>query len=114
MKFFLNISKGEQKKRFLSRIDEPDKNWKFSAADYEERKYWDDYQKAFEDMLENTSTEWAPWFVIPADNKWFSRLAVSVVVSSALERLDLSMPVVDDKQKRRLAEIRDQLLAEPD
>ncbi|WP_455274812.1 polyphosphate kinase 2 family protein [Rhizobium herbae] len=112
LKFFLNISKNEQKKRFLSRIDEPDKNWKFSTADYEERKYWDDYQNAFEDMLENTSTEWAPWFVIPADNKWFARLAVSVVVSSALERLELSMPVVDDKQKKRLAEIREQLLAE--
>jgi len=114
LKFFLNISKDEQKKRFLSRIDEPDKNWKFSTADYEERKYWDDYQKAFEDMLENTSTEWAPWFVIPADNKWFARLAISTVASSALERLDLSMPVVDDKQKQRLAEIRDQLLAEQD
>ncbi len=114
LKFFLNISKDEQKKRFLSRIDEPDKNWKFSTADYEERKYWDDYQKAFEDMLENTSTEWAPWFVIPADNKWFARLAISVVVSSALERLDLSMPVVDDKQKQRLEGIRDQLLAEQD
>ncbi|MBB5537696.1 polyphosphate kinase 2 family protein [Rhizobium giardinii] len=114
LKFFLNISKDEQKKRFLSRIDEPDKNWKFSTADYEERKYWDDYQKAFEDMLENTSTEWAPWFVIPADNKWFARLAISVVVSSALERLDLSMPVVDDKQRQRLEGIRDQLLAEQD
>ena len=114
LKFFLNISKDEQKKRFLSRIDEPDKNWKFSTADYEERKYWDDYQKAFEDMLENTSTEWAPWFVIPADNKWFARLAISVVVSSALERLDLSMPIVDDKQKQRLEVIRDQLLAEQD
>jgi PPK2 family polyphosphate:nucleotide phosphotransferase len=114
LKFFLNISKEEQKKRFLARIDIPEKNWKFSAADYEERKYWNDYQKAFEDMLENTSTEWAPWFVIPADNKWFARLAVSQVVSSALERLDLKMPVVDDKQKKRLMDIRGQLLAESD
>lgn len=112
LKFFLNISKDEQKKRFLSRIDEPDKNWKFSAADYEERKYWNDYQKAFEDMLENTSTDWAPWFVIPADNKWFARLAISEVVSSALERLDLKMPVVDDKQRQRLQDIRIQLQAE--
>lgn len=114
LKFFLNISKDEQKKRFLSRIDEPDKNWKLSPADYEERKYWDDYQQAFEDMLENTSTEWAPWFVIPANNKWFARLAVSEVVSSAFERLDLTMPVVDDKQKKRLQDIRVQLESEPD
>lgn len=112
LKFFLNVSKKEQKKRFLSRIDEEEKNWKFSTADYEERKYWDDYQSAFEDMLENTSTEWAPWFVIPADNKWFARLAVSQVVSSALERLDLRMPVIDDKKKAQLAEIRSELLAE--
>ncbi|MBL0372938.1 polyphosphate kinase 2 family protein [Rhizobium sp. KVB221] len=112
LKFFLNISKEEQKRRFIARIDEPEKNWKFSTADYEERKYWDDYQSAFEDMLENTSTEWAPWFVIPADNKWFARLAVSQVVSSALERLDLSMPVVDDKKKAELMEIRKQLMAE--
>jgi PPK2 family polyphosphate:nucleotide phosphotransferase len=114
LKFFLNISKDEQKKRFLSRIDEPDKNWKFSASDYEERKFWNDYQKAFEEMLENTSTDWAPWFVVPADNKWFARLAISEVVSAVLEGLDLRMPVVDDKQKKRLMDIRGQLSAEVD
>jgi len=114
LKFFLNLSKDEQKRRFLSRIDEPKKHWKFSAADCEERKYWDDYQKAFEDMLEHTSTDWAPWFVIPADNKWFARLAISQVASSALERLDLSMPKSDEKRKAQLMEIRGQLLAEPD
>lgn len=112
LKFFLNISKKEQKKRFLSRIDEPDKNWKFSTADYGERKFWDDYQNAFEAMLENTSTEWAPWFVIPADNKWFARLAISQIVSSALERLDLKMPEVDDKRRAELQEIRRQLMEE--
>jgi len=114
LKFFLNLSKDEQKRRFLARIDEPKKHWKFSAADVEERKYWDDYQKAFEDMLEHTSTDWAPWFVIPADNKWFARLAISQVASSALERLDLSMPKSDEKRKAQLMEIRGQLLAEPD
>lgn len=114
LKFFLNLSKDEQKRRFLARIDEPKKNWKFSAADCEERKYWDDYQKAFEDMLEHTSTDWAPWFVIPADNKWFSRLAISEVASSVLERLDLGMPKTSEKRKGELMEIRRQLLAEPD
>jgi polyphosphate kinase 2 (PPK2 family) len=114
LKFFLNLSKGEQRKRFLARIDEPDKNWKFSASDYEERKFWNDYQKAFEEMLENTSTDWAPWFVVPADNKWFARLAISEVVSAVLEGLDLRMPVVDDKQKKRLMDIRGQLSAEVD
>ena len=114
LKFFLNVSKKEQKRRFLSRIDEPEKNWKFSVADYAEREFWDDYQKAFEDMIENTSTDWAPWFVIPADNKWFARLAVSEVASAALERLDLQAPKVSDERKKELMEIRGRLLAEED
>ncbi|RWO83074.1 MAG: polyphosphate kinase 2 family protein [Mesorhizobium sp.] len=114
LKFFLNVSKEEQKKRFLARIDEPEKNWKFSPADYAERKYWDYYQKAFEDMLENTSTEWAPWFVIPADNKWFARLAVSLVIAGAFERLDLRMPAVSEARKKELMHIRSQLLDEKD
>ncbi|RXF69856.1 polyphosphate kinase 2 family protein [Hansschlegelia zhihuaiae] len=114
VKFFLNVSKKEQKRRFLSRIDEPEKNWKFSVADAEERRYWDDYQKAFEDMLENTSTEWAPWFVIPADNKWFARLAISEAISAVLERLDLKMPVVGDDRKKELSRIREALCAEKD
>ncbi|WP_438751628.1 polyphosphate kinase 2 family protein [Pararhizobium sp. O133] len=112
VKFFLNVSKAEQKRRFLSRIDEPDKNWKFSPADFAERQHWDDYQMAFEDMLSNTSTEWAPWFVIPADNKWFARLAISEVVTGVFEKLDLKMPAVSDARKAELATIREALLAE--
>jgi PPK2 family polyphosphate:nucleotide phosphotransferase len=112
LKFFLNVSKQEQKRRFLSRIDEPEKNWKFSVADCAERKFWDDYQNAFEDMLENTSTDFAPWFVIPADNKWFARLAISEAVVAAFERLDLQVPMVGEKRKKELMEIRDELLAE--
>ncbi|MEK1889451.1 MAG: polyphosphate kinase 2 family protein [Phyllobacterium sp.] len=114
LKFFLNVSKKEQKRRFLSRIDEPEKNWKFSAADFGERKFWDEYQTAFEDMLNNTSTEWAPWFVIPADNKWFARLAISEATCGALERLDLASPKVTEAQKQKLMEIRKQLIAEGD
>lgn len=114
LKLFLNISKKEQKRRFLARIDEPQKNWKFSTADYGERKYWDDYQKAFEDMLENTSTDWAPWFVIPADNKWFARLTISEVISAVLERLNLQVASVSEERKKELMEIRGQLLAEKD
>ncbi|HTO33611.1 MAG TPA: polyphosphate kinase 2 family protein [Pararhizobium sp.] len=114
VKFFLNVSKAEQKRRFLSRIDEPDKNWKFSPADFAERQHWDDYQMAFEDMLSNTSTEWAPWFVIPADNKWFARLAISEVVTGVFEKLDLKMPAVSDARKAELAVIKEALLAEKD
>jgi PPK2 family polyphosphate:nucleotide phosphotransferase len=114
LKFFLNVSKKEQKKRFLARIDEPEKNWKFSPADYAERKHWDNYQKAFEDMLENTSTEWAPWFVIPADNKWFARLAISEVISGVFERIDLQLPAVSEARKNELMQIRSQLLDEED
>lgn len=114
LKFFLNVSKKEQKRRFLSRIDEAEKNWKFSTADYHERTFWDDYQAAFEDMLENTSTDAAPWFVIPADNKWFARLAISEVVSSVLERLDLAAPVVSESRREEMAQIRAGLLAEKD
>ncbi len=114
LKFFLNVSKKEQKKRFLARIEEPEKNWKFSSADYAERKHWDSYQSAFEDMLENTSTEWAPWFVIPANNKWFARLAISEVISGAFERIDLQMPAVSKARKDELKQIRRQLLDEED
>ncbi|MFO1090611.1 MAG: polyphosphate kinase 2 family protein [Hyphomicrobiales bacterium] len=112
LKFFLNISREEQKKRFLSRIEETDKNWKFSIADYRERGYWDEYMAAFEDMLSNTSTEWAPWFVIPADNKWFARLAISQIVTSAMESLNLKVPEVSDERRKELAQIREQLLNE--
>ncbi|MEZ5578950.1 MAG: polyphosphate kinase 2 family protein [Candidatus Competibacteraceae bacterium] len=88
LKFFLNVSKEEQKKRFLERIDRPEKNWKFSTADAKERAFWDDYQNAYEDCLNRTSTEWAPWFVVPADNKWFTRLTVSEIVVRTLKRLN--------------------------
>lgn len=106
LKFFLNLSKGEQRKRFLARIEEPEKNWKFSTADYHERAYWDDYQAAYEDMLRHTSTEVAPWFVIPADNKWFSRLAISAALCAVLENLDLKFPEVSKERRRELQEIR--------
>jgi PPK2 family polyphosphate:nucleotide phosphotransferase len=101
-KFFLHLSKKEQKKRFLARLDEPEKNWKFSAADIHERKYWDDYQKAYEDMIANTSTHHAPWYVVPADNKWFSRLVVSTVIVDALESLNLCYPKVDAAKLKEL------------
>jgi PPK2 family polyphosphate:nucleotide phosphotransferase len=112
VKFFLNISKEEQRKRFLARIDEADKNWKFSVADYKERGFWDEYQKAFEDMLSNTSTRRAPWFVIPSDNKWFAHLAISQIVTLALESLDLKVPKVNDDRRKELADIRKRLLEE--
>ncbi len=106
LKFFLNVSKKEQKKRFLERLDMPDKNWKFSINDAKERGFWDDYMTAYEDMIRATSTEWAPWHVIPADNKWFTRLAVAATVIRALEKLDLAYPKVDKAKRRELAEVR--------
>ena len=106
LKFFLNVSKSEQKERFLARIDEPEKNWKFSIADYQERAYWDDYQQAYEQLLNHTSTEHAPWFVIPADHKWFARLTVSEVICSQLERLGLAFPTVSDQRRQELLEIK--------
>lgn len=105
-KFFLNLSKKEQKKRFLARLDEPEKNWKFSASDIHERKYWDEYQEAYEEMIRNTSTEHAPWYVVPADNKWFSRLVISTVLVDTLESLKLSYPKVDDVKRKELAAAR--------
>jgi polyphosphate kinase 2 (PPK2 family) len=112
LKFFLNLSKQEQKRRFLERIDDPDKNWKFNVQDYKERGAWDKYQEAFQDMLNNTSTEWAPWIVIPADNKWFARLTVSETICAAMERLELEFPRVSAEQRARLQEIRRELEAE--
>jgi len=101
-KFFLNVSKKEQKRRFLARLEEPEKNWKFSAADIRERACWDDYQKAYEEMISNTATEHAPWHVVPADNKWFTRLVVSTVVVETLESLDLAYPKVGEAKRREL------------
>ncbi len=105
-KFFLNVSKKEQKRRFLARLDEPEKNWKFSAADIKERACWDDYMEAFEDMIQHTATPEAPWHVIPADNKWFSRIAVAEAVIDTLEGLNLSYPKVDDAKAKELAAAR--------
>jgi PPK2 family polyphosphate:nucleotide phosphotransferase len=101
-KFFLHLSKDEQKDRFLARLDDPEKNWKFSADDIRERNFWDDYQKAYEEMIQNTATDDAPWFVIPADHKWFSRLAISAVIVSTLEELKLSYPKVEAAKRKEL------------
>lgn len=109
-KFFLNVSKKEQKKRFLARLDEPEKNWKFSAADVKERQCWDDYQAAYEDMIRNTATEHAPWYVVPADNKWFTRLVISTVVVDTLESLNLEYPKVDDEKRKALEAAKKSLL----
>ena len=109
-KFFLNISKKEQKRRFLARLDQPEKNWKFSAADIHERECWDDYMKAYEEMIINTSTKYAPWYAVPADNKWFTRLVVSSVIVDAIEELDLSYPKVDAVKRKELAAARKLLL----
>jgi len=105
-KFFLHVSKKEQKKRFLERIEDPNKNWKFSLADAHERECWGDYQRAYEDMIRNTATPHAPWFVVPADNKWFTRLVVAGAVVDALRELDLHFPVVDADKRRELATMR--------
>jgi PPK2 family polyphosphate:nucleotide phosphotransferase len=110
LKFFLHLSKKEQKKRFLERLELEDKNWKFSAADLKERDFWDAYQKAFEDALQHTSTRWAPWWVIPADHKWVTRAIVGSVITQAIRGLRLKRPVLNAEQKRRLAEAKKQLV----
>jgi PPK2 family polyphosphate:nucleotide phosphotransferase len=112
LKFFLNISKGEQRKRFLERLDRPEKNWKFSASDMAERAYWDDYMEAFEDAFSATSTKWAPWHIIPANNKPIARALVAEVIVNAVRKLDLKPPTVSAEQRKALAGVRQQLLAE--
>ena len=112
IKIFLNVSKDEQKKRFIERVDDPDKNWKFSAADARERGYWKDYMNAYEEMIQNTSTEDAPWYVIPADNKSYARIAVASAIINALDRMNLEYPKVSDEKIVELNEIKKQLLAE--
>ncbi len=106
VKFFLHISKKEQKRRFLERLDTPEKNWKFSAADIKERAFWDDYQRAFEEAIQNTAREHAPWYVVPADNKWFTRLLVAQVLVDELKALKLEYPKVTGERKKELAEAR--------
>jgi len=112
VKVMLNLSKREQAKRFLKRIDHPEKNWKFSASDARERQYWDDYQRAFEDMLSQTSTKWAPWHVVPADHKWFSRLATAAVLVTALGGIDPQYPAPDPADADQMAQVREELIAE--
>jgi PPK2 family polyphosphate:nucleotide phosphotransferase len=109
LKFFLNVSKGEQKKRFLERLDDPDKNWKFSMADARERGHWDDYMNAYEDMIRNTAEPDAPWFVVPADNKWFTRVVVAAAIIEGLWSLDLHYPRVDAAKRAELAAARAEL-----
>jgi len=113
LKFFLNLSKGEQKRRLLARIDRPEKNWKFSLADAKERAYWDDYMNAFEDIFNHTSTEWAPWYIIHADNKWFTRTVVADVIIEKLKSLKLSYPVVSEEHRQHLLEAKELLGNEP-
>ncbi|MFL6136745.1 MAG: polyphosphate kinase 2 family protein [Frankiaceae bacterium] len=102
VKLFLNLSKEEQRRRFLARIDRPEKNWKFSANDVHERERWDDYQIAFSEMLSATSTRWAPWYVVPADRKWFARICVSAIVAHTLMKVDPQYPVVSNEDRKRL------------
>lgn len=112
LKFFLHISKDEQKKRFISRIDDPSKNWKFSKADIEERKHWDEYQKCYEDVINNTSKKHSPWYVIPSDKKWFARLAVSEIIVETLEKLNLNYPRLSEEQLKELQNFKTILMNE--
>jgi len=112
LKFFLNISKGEQRKRFLERLDNPAKNWKFSIADLRERSFWNEYQQAYEDMLNATSTEWAPWHIIPADKKWFARACVADIITNRISKLDLKLPAVSPETQAAFTEARQTLEAE--
>lgn len=113
-KFFLHVSKKEQRKRFLERLEDSKKNWKFSLADIKERGYWKDYQEAYEEMICNTATKHSPWYVIPADNKWYTQLIVASAIISALEELDLAFPDVDKEKKKELQTVRESLLHEKD
>jgi PPK2 family polyphosphate:nucleotide phosphotransferase len=111
-KFFLHVSYGEQKKRFLDRINQPDKNWKMSVADAQERKFWKDYMNAYQDMIQNTATDFAPWYVVPADNKWFTRVVVAAAVIDALGSLNLKYPEVDAEKRKELHAVKQALLSE--
>jgi PPK2 family polyphosphate:nucleotide phosphotransferase len=106
LKFFLNVSRKEQKKRFIERLDQPDKSWKFSTTDLQERKFWRDYMNAFEEAIRATASKHAPWFVVPADNKWFTRLVVAAAIVEALERLELAYPKIDSQKEKELATAR--------
>ncbi|GAA4556228.1 polyphosphate kinase 2 family protein [Pseudonocardia xishanensis] len=112
LKVFLNLSYDEQRRRFLRRIDEPDRNWKFSAADVRERRRWKDYQKAFSEMLSRTSTPWAPWYVVPADRKWFARICTAAILAHTLIEIDPRFPTVDADTRAQLAAARAELMAQ--
>ncbi len=112
LKFFLHLSKAEQKRRFMERLDTPDKNWKFSAADVKERQCWGAYQEAYQEMIRHTATPYAPWYVVPADNKWFTRLVVAQAVVHALKEMNLKYPKVSGAEKAALAQAREQLESE--
>ena len=112
VKVLLNLSKREQAKRFLKRIDHPEKNWKFSPSDVRERRYWDDYQRAFEAMLSQTSTKWAPSYVVPADRKWFTRLATAAVLVTALDAINPRYPAPGPAVADQMAQVREELAAE--
>jgi len=112
LKFFLHVSREEQKKRFLERLDTPEKNWKFSASDVHERKFWVDYMRAYEEAIRATASQHAPWFVVPADERWFTRLVVAAAIVEAVEQLDLTYPKVDAKKKEELATMRAALAGE--
>ena len=109
-KFFLHVSRGEQKRRFLERLERPEKNWKFSANDARERPYWKDYMRAYEDAIRETAAEHAPWYVVPADNKWFTRVIVAAAIIDTLAALDLHYPKVDKAKRKELAAVRRQLV----
>ncbi|MBL8873363.1 MAG: polyphosphate kinase 2 family protein [Planctomycetaceae bacterium] len=111
-KFFLNVSREEQKKRFMERLDHPEKNWKFSAADVKERGYWDDYMDAYQDMIRNTSTPDCPWYVVPADNKWYTRIVIAAAIIEALGSLDLHYPKVNAAMREELRLAREKLVGE--
>lgn len=112
LKFFLHLSKKEQKKRLLQRIDDPSKNWKFESSDVRERGFWDDYQKAYEEAINATSKKYAPWFVIPADNKWYTRLAIASVIHQELKAIDIHYPKLNESQLKGLEDARVQLMNE--
>jgi polyphosphate kinase 2 (PPK2 family) len=112
LKFFLNLSAKEQKKRFMARLDKPDKHWKFSSADVRERRFWGDYMHAFEEAIRATASKRAPWYVVPADNKWFTRLVVAAAIVEAVEKLDLAYPTVDAKKEKELKAARGELKRE--
>lgn len=109
IKIFLHLSKDEQKKRILSRIDDSAKNWKFSAGDLDERKHWDEYQRVFEEMIQNTATEYAPWYVVPADRKWFARTLVSEILLQTLRKIDPQYPSLPEDQMELLSHYREVL-----